>query len=132
MSSRYPPFIRPVGPEREALGDDSETSGRNRVAVFTIEELETGLRMLGREDVDLAAFWDKNIVSFRQTVLLAIRETSAALLSPRMTLQWRIEMESQLEDLARYIRLADLYIARRLPASGEPNARRPLIRPSIH
>jgi ABC-type uncharacterized transport system fused permease/ATPase subunit len=62
--------------------------------------------------VDLKTFWDQNIVGFRRTVLFAIRETSEALLSPTITLRWRIELESQLEDLVRYIRLADRYIAR--------------------
>lgn len=129
QGSKGPPTsVRP-----ELQTENSQTIGiGNRIAVFTIEELETGLRMLGREDVDLNAFWDQNIVAFRQTVLLAIRETSDALLSPGMTLRWRIEMEDQLEDLARYIKLADLYLARRFPDDDAPSAQQQPIRPSVH
>ena len=86
------------------------------VAPLTVEELETGLRLLGRDDIDRNAFWDQNIAAFRQTVLLAIRETSDALLSPGITLRWRLEFEAQLQDLAQYIEIADRYIAER---SGE-------------
>jgi hypothetical protein len=46
-------------------------------------------------------------------VLFAIRDTSEALLSPAIPLEWRIELEDQLEDLVQYIELADRYIARR-------------------
>jgi hypothetical protein len=93
----------------------SEPSGAEArpVAPLSIEELEFGLLSLDRHDVDLKTFWDKNIVGFRRTVLFAIRETSEALLSPTITLRWRIELQSQLEDLVRYIRLADRYVARR-------------------
>ena len=45
-------------------------------------------------------------------MLFAIRETSDALLSPKIPLRWRIELESQLDALVRYIKLADRYIAR--------------------
>ena len=82
-------------------------------APFTIEQLEVGLRVLGEHDIDLGAFWDENIETFRQTVIFAIRETSEALLSPTIPVHWRIELESQLEDLVRYIEFADRYIDRR-------------------
>lgn len=81
-------------------------------APFSIEELEIGLRSLDRGDVNLTEFWDENILGFRQTVLFAIRETSDALLSPKLTLPWRLELEAQLEALVRYIKLADRYIER--------------------
>jgi hypothetical protein len=64
-------------------------------------------------DGSLRAFWDENIAVFRQTVLFAISETSDALRTPMIPLDWRIELERQLEDLVRYIELADRYIARR-------------------
>ena len=86
---------------------------RGGFAPFTIEQLEVGLRVLGEHDIDLGAFWDENIETFRQTVIFAIRETSDALMSPKIPLHWRIELESQLEDLVRYIEFADRYIARR-------------------
>ena len=89
------------------------------VEPFTIEELETGLRKLGRGDGDLKSFWDQNIVAFRQTILFAIRETTDALLSPTMALRLRIELEGQLETLAQYLKFADHYIARQPFKSAE-------------
>jgi hypothetical protein len=80
---------------------------------LSIEQLEMGLRLLGRGDVDHNAFWDENIGAFRRTVLYAIGETSDALLLPAIPLRWRVELERQLEDLVEYIELADRYIARR-------------------
>lgn len=88
---------------------------------LSIEQLEAGLRLLGRGDVDQTAFWDENIEAFRQTVLFAIRETSDALLSPRIPRSWSAELEGQLELLIQYIELADRYIARR-SLSGEERA----------
>ena len=80
---------------------------------LSIEQLEEGLRLLGRGDVDQNAFWDENVEAFRQTVLFAIRETSDALLSPGIPRRWSAELETQLETLIQYIELADRYIARR-------------------
>ena len=86
---------------------------------FTIEELETGLRRLGRGDGDLSSFWDQNIVAFRQTVLFAMRETSDALLSPNLPLRARVQLEGQLETLAQYLKFASQYIARQpVPPGG--------------
>ena len=95
---------------RSANADERVT---RRAAPLTIEELETGLRMLGRGDVDHNEFWDANIAAFRQTILFAIRETSDALLSPKISLSWRAELETQLEALVEYIEIADRYVARR-------------------
>lgn len=82
-------------------------------APLSIEQLELGLRLLGRGDIDQNAFWDENIEAFRQTVLFAIRDTSDALLLPAVPERWRLELERQLEQLVRYIELADRYITRR-------------------
>jgi len=88
---------------------------------MSIEELESGLLSLEWDNADLNAFWDKNIFTFRQTVLFSIRETSDALLEPKIPRRWRLELQSQLEALVRYINLADRYIALRFPeADGEP------------
>lgn len=81
---------------------------------FSIEELETGLRKLGRGNGDLKSFWDENIIPFRQTVLFAIHETSEALLSPSLALRSRVELEGQLETLTQYLKLADHYVARQV------------------
>ena len=88
--------------------------------VLSIEELEEGLRLLGRGDIDQNAFWDQNIAAFRHTVLLAIRDTSDALLSPRIPLRWSLELQTQLEALVQYVELADRYIARRFLSAGGP------------
>ena len=98
--------------------------GRRRSGAMSIEQLETGLRLLDRGGVDHKAFWNENIEAFRRTVLLAIRETSDALLSPRISLHWRVELEGQLEALVQYIELADRYMARR-SISPEQAALRP-------
>ena len=84
-------------------------------APLSIEELETGLRILVDGNVDQNGFWDENITAFRQTVLLAIRETSDALLSPSITLHWREELESQLRHLLRHLELANRHIAAQRP-----------------
>ena len=89
------------------------SGGSPPVAPLSIEELETGLRLLGRGDIDHNSFWDENIEAFRRTVLVAIRDTSDALLSPRITLHWRSQLERQLEALVQYIELADRYVAER-------------------
>jgi hypothetical protein len=102
MAGRRSPFyLRPV------------SDGSEPIAPLSIEELETGLRLLGRGDIDHNCFWDKNIEAFRRTVLVAIRDTSDALLSPRITLRWRLRLERQLEALVQYIELADRYVAKR-------------------
>ena len=88
-----------------AAADDS--------AALSIEELESGLRKFDRGDIGPAAFWDENVESFRQTALVAMRETSEALLWLPMPEDARAELERQLPELRNYIRLADDYMARR-------------------
>jgi hypothetical protein len=99
---------------------------------LTIEELEIGLRALHDRDTDLSAFWDEHIAAFRQTVLFAIRETSDALLSPTIPLRWRVELQAQLEDLVKYITLADRYIERRSLSLGSADPGLPLTRLRPH
>ena len=53
-------------------------------------------------------------------VLLAIRDTSDALLSQTVTTQWRVELESQLETLIQYLELADRYVAERQVEASRP------------
>lgn len=89
----------------------------------SIKRLEAGLRIMSERETDISAFWNENIQAFRQTVLVAIRDTSDALLSQSISLRWRVELESQLEALLQYFELADRYIARgsvsRGPAASE-------------
>lgn len=74
-----------------------------------IEQLEAALRQLGRADVDPDAYWDEHIETFRQTVLLAIRETTDAIMLASMPRHLRVELEGQLAMLGRCIELADEY-----------------------
>ena len=97
-------------------------------ALLTIEQLEEGLRLLQRGDVDQNAFWDANVDAFRQTVLVAIHDTSEALLSAGIPMRWALELEDQLKALVRYIDLADDYIARRSVSRGLPT---PAFEPSL-
>ena len=88
------------------------------VAPLSIEYLETGLRIMSEGQTDLNDFWDENVDAFRQTVFLAIRETSNALLSSTLPACWRSELEAQLEQLIKYVALADRYIERRCLSLG--------------
>ena len=80
---------------------------------LNVEQLSIGLRKMGEASLDTSAFWDENVIAFRETLLIAIRETSDALLSPTISLTWRLSLESQLESLVQYVELADRYVARR-------------------
>ena len=91
---------------------------------MTIEELEAGLRLLDRGDIDQVAFWRKNISAFRQTVLQAIRETSEALLALQMPRGCRAELECQVEALQSYLELADRQAAGRVSNSEYGDSQR--------
>lgn len=107
------------------MANDRATLADTAIAPLSIEQLEAGLRVMSDGSTDLHQFWDEHIEVFRKTVLLAIRDTTDALLSPRIPLRWRVELESQLEDLIRYIELADRYIAKRFNDAQQEIGRRP-------
>jgi hypothetical protein len=98
---------------------DDPAVGKNASAL-SIPELEIGLRILGGAEAKQKTFWDENIVRFRQTILLAIRDTSDALLEQTITPPWRIELESQLEELVQYLELANRYVAKRTRMASRP------------
>jgi hypothetical protein len=96
---------------------------------LSLDDLETGLLKLQLGEVDHRSFWNENIEAFRQTVLVAIRETADALRSPRISADWRQELEAQLEALVQYVELADRYTERRdfsRPAASVHQSERPL------
>jgi hypothetical protein len=99
-----------------------KNSAAGEPAPLTIEQLESGLRVLADRSADLSSFWDENVESFRQTLIHAVRDTSDALLSRDIPLRWKIALESQLQDLVRHIELADRYISSR-PINCERTAR---------
>ena len=80
---------------------------------LTIAELESGLLALDADDLDQVAFWDEHVAAFKQTVLLAIRDTTDALLAVSMPNEWREELEGQLKALLGYLELTDRYVAAR-------------------
>ena len=80
---------------------------------MTIAELESGLRALDSNDLDQVAFWDEHVAAFKQTVLVAIRDTTDALLAVSMPNEWREELEGQLKALLGYLELTDRYVAAR-------------------
>lgn len=88
--------------------------------LLSIEELEAGLRVMARGKLESDAFWDENVRAFRHTVIFAIRETSDALLSSTIANSCRMELETQLEALVQYVKLADRYIAGRSPNCEAP------------
>jgi hypothetical protein len=83
------------------------------VPPLTVEQLEEGLRKLDRGEIEPNLFWDQNMVAFRQTVLVAIRETSDGLARASLSAGLRAELESQVEPLNFYLRIADCYLAKR-------------------
>lgn len=87
-------------------------------APLSLEELEAGLRALGENEVDEYRFWTENGPAFKQTVLFAIRETSDSLLSPKIPLHWRMQLQSELAELVHYLHIADLRMAKPSRASS--------------
>ena len=115
------PPVRHRAPSFRAFTNDVDNPGTGRnAAPLSIPELEIGLRILGGAESKQQSFWDENIVRFRQTVLLAIRDTSDALLEQAITQPWRIELESQLEELVQYLELANRYVAERTQINSMP------------
>src|SRR4051794_34229634 len=90
---------------------------------LSIEQLEAGLRVLADVKTEQNDFWDENLDAFRQTLLLAIRETSDALLTPRISEPWRVELERQLSELVSFMELTDHWLFACEP--GSVAARRP-------
>ena len=86
---------------------------------LSIEQLETGLVVLDQGMLDDDEFWKANIAAFRETVLVAIGETTVALMSPATPQRWRALLREQLDELERYAGLADSYVTRRLPIRPE-------------
>ena len=78
---------------------------------LSIEQLERGLLLLDQTSTEGDAFREENITAFRQTVLVAIRETCDALLQPDVPGRWRAELEMQVRALRRYAAMADRHIS---------------------
>ena len=89
---------------------------------MTIEELECGLRTLDADGLDRIGFWDEHVSAFKQTLLIAVRDTSDALLRVEMPAEWRAELESQLKALLGYLELTDRYLANRRRQAPQQHA----------
>ena len=115
------PPVRHRAPAFRTFSNDlDDPAGRKNAPPLSIPELEIGLSILGGSETKQKIFWDENIVRFRQTVLLAIRDTSEALLEQAISPPWRLELESQLEALVQYLELANRYVAERTLAVSRP------------
>jgi hypothetical protein len=108
-----PPVRHRAPPFRTFTNDVDDPAIGKTASALSILELEVGLRILGGAEAKQKTFWDENIVRFRQTVLLAIRDTSDALLERSITQPWRMELEGQLDELIQYLELANRYVANR-------------------
>lgn len=93
----------------------------SNTAPLSVEELEAGLLMLDQGIIAPGAFWDANLIAFRQAMLIAIHETSGLLRAKRLPPRWRRELQVQLRALHGYVEIVDCYAARR--AGGRPGAR---------
>ncbi|QIK96753.1 hypothetical protein G7076_10175 [Sphingomonas sp. HDW15A] len=71
--------------------------------MLTTDELERGLQALQQPETDSSDFWTSNGPAFRETIRLAIRETSGALLHHEMSAALRAELECQLVWLENYL-----------------------------
>ena len=78
-------------------------------AALTIAELEAAVQMAPTDD-----FWSDRLPAFRQTVIVAIRETSDALSSQTMAPRRRAELEDQLVVLRGLLIISDQLRARPL------------------
>jgi hypothetical protein len=86
-----------------------------------IEQLEAGLRMFDQADFEPAAFWDDNVATFKQTLLVALRETTDALASNGIRVGRRADLKEQIKALQRFVELADRYVAMRAYRSSHRN-----------
>src|SRR5688572_25747702 len=93
-------------------------SQTRRSGALTTDQLEAGLLTMGDGAVDMAAFWDRNVTAFRQTLHCAIRDTSEALVSKTLPMRLRVQLETQLEDLTQQVELTDRYIEVRSQVRG--------------
>ena len=87
--------------------------GPDEVPFLTVEQLEEGIRMLDRGEIEPNLFWDQNVAAFRLTVLCAMNETSNALASRHISPALRDELEGQIEPLKFYLDIANSYLAAR-------------------
>ena len=100
----------------------------NRPRPLSIDELEAGLLSLDDAGLDRMAFWDEHIHPFKQTVLIAIRDTSAALLTPNLPVAWRTELEAQIKELTAHLELANRYVAVRTDEGSDGAIASPISR----
>jgi hypothetical protein len=81
-------------------------------APLTVEQLEAGLAQLDQGAIATDDFWGENLAAFRDTIVVAIGESSA-MLAGRMPYRQRRELEVQVKALRRYVTIVDSCIARR-------------------
>ena len=97
MSRRIYPF------DQSTPHDIPMDSTEERVTALTIDQLENGLLTLHKRETDRREFWADNEPAFRETVRVAIRETSDALNLKDLPAALRDELEGQLAWLQVYL-----------------------------
>jgi hypothetical protein len=75
----------------------------DRAAALSIAELEDGLKLLQQAGTNREDFWAANDPAFRETLRIAIHETSEALRSEPLSSGLRAELEGQLVWLTNYL-----------------------------
>ena len=83
---------------------------------LTVDELETGLDQLDSGEIAIDIFWDEHLSDFRQSMVVAIDETSE-MLAGKLPYRWRRELEVQLKLLRGYVDIVDDFVARRSAAA---------------
>ena len=66
------------------------------------------------------------------SVLIAIRDTSDALLSPGIAAEWRSELEAQLPELIDHLELVNRYVAARFGDDDEDLAGQPVAQSMVN
>ena len=89
-----------------------------RAAPLSVEQLEAGLLILEGGTVAASRFRDEALAPFRETVRLALRETSDALLMPGLPPEARALLNRQHRLLRLYAALADRRLAQRAGLGG--------------
>ncbi|MFL6733163.1 MAG: hypothetical protein ACJ8EY_00530 [Sphingomicrobium sp.] len=80
-------------------------------------DLENGVRILGGPERDARMFWANHLPDYRDSLMVAIADTSEALSSTRLSPRLRAEFGRQLPELRAYLDMVNRQLAGR---RGQP------------